>query len=451
MKIKNMDYFDNMGDIVYDDYSQFIRNVDINRSNMLEADNSMLSEKTLTIININEDFELSNGRIEINFKGIQFECFFHYKPSSVLYVFLNGALTQRRPQFNRWSYYTFLDGSVLNIADPMYASYEDLILGWYYGNQDYNLREYVSELVKIIADKLGILYEHIVFYGSSGGGAAVIECASHIEGAMAVAINPQIVLSEYFYAEEFERITHNNLFEDNRWHRNNGIYYLQNNHTSKHIILMNIRCRTDMEQIENVCRAMNIKDLRYGFNRYGNLIIWLYDCECEPYIDAHNLQDNYCMCLAIEILIKKINKGESLRECSFLCKYTNEWWFEWWRHERYWRGRQPNLHCLMECIKMSRKVALFGTGADAQKLNEELLDINGENYYAVEAVFDNDVNKTGKDFNGIVIMKPDNMIDWLKYFIIISTLRYAMDIQQQLEAYGLAYKKDFINISDLYK
>ena len=33
--------------------------------------------------------------------------------------------------FSRWSYYKFLNGSMLNIADPMLELYPELKLGWY--------------------------------------------------------------------------------------------------------------------------------------------------------------------------------------------------------------------------------------------------------------------------------------------------------------------------------
>lgn len=446
-----MNFFDHMEDITYSNYTQFIRTVDMCRGSMLDADRTLLKDTGSCTVNIDEEFELTNGRMIIDCNGISFDCFFHYKPSETLYVFLNGALTQKRPQFARWSYYKFLDGSVLNIADPMYAIYDNLLLGWYYGNNDFNLRLYVAEIVKKIAGKIGIAYKNIIFYGSSGGGAAVIECASYIEGAKAVAINPQVVLAEYSYASEFEEITHNDLTEDHLWHRNNGIYFLQNNNNSKHIVLVNIRCKPDMLQIENICKAMNIKNLKYGLNFCGDLIIWLYDCQCEPYVDAHNLQDNYCLVFAIETLVKNIEDSKWLKQYSSFYRYINEWWFAWWKQELYWRSRQPDLHYLIACNNMSRKIGLFGTGDDAKRLCKELLDISSENYYKVEIVFDNDKNKAGRCFNGINIVHPDEIRDWSDYFIIISSSKYVEDITEQLESYGLIYKNDFITQNDLYK
>ena len=446
--------FNYMNGINYDNYTQFVHDMDICRSDMLDADLKLLQDKGL-IIDIEKEFELFEGKAVIEYKNIRFDCFLHQKPSKMLYVFLNAAFPHagfaHKTHFSRWSYYKFLNGSVLNIADPMCQIYEGLRLGWYYGNEDFNLRIYVSEIVKLIAEKLDVSNDHIIFYGSSGGGAAVIECASHIEYAKAVSINPQIALFKHLYAQDFEKITHNNLLtEDSRWHRNNGTYYLQHNNKSKHIIMVNSRSETDMMHLDYIIKAMGLK-LKYGLNFFDDLIIWLYDCDCEPYIGAHMLQDNYCLAFAIQMLIENIDSQEFMehKDDSFY-RYINEWWYAWWKREQRWRRKQPNLNYLVKCAKTLKKTALFGTGDEAQKLCEELLDINGENYYSIEAVFDNDRNKAGIVFNGIKITHPDEINNWFDYFIIISTVKFVKEIQQQLMNYGLKYRENFIICTDLY-
>lgn len=160
--------FEYLDNIFYHDFIQFKSDIDTCRDNMLSVDSQLLHDRGITI-DIEKEFELSDGRLILEYKKIGFECFFHYKSNTTLYVFLNGALTQKRPQFSRWSYYKFLNASVLNIADPMYQFYEDLKLGWYYGDETLNLRIYVAEIVKIIAGKLGVSNNNIIFYGSSGG------------------------------------------------------------------------------------------------------------------------------------------------------------------------------------------------------------------------------------------------------------------------------------------
>lgn len=449
METKNMDFFRHMKEIAYCDYAQFLEEVDTCRRNMLTADTELLRDSG-RMLRFDDAFDLADGRMVIEYKEVKFECFFHYKPNAPLYVFLNGALTKQRPQFSRWSYYTFANGSVLNIADPMYGLYDELILGWYYGNEDFNLRMYTAEVIKGIAGKIGVANDNIILYGSSGGGAAVIECASHIKGCRAVAINPQVVLSEYFYAEKFREITHNMVSREDKWHRDNAIYYLKHNCGSKHLLLVNIRCESDMQQVDNICKAMGIK-VKYGLNVHKDLLIWLYDCYCEPYENAHNIQDSVYMFFAIEKVLESMEDQSAPEELDAFCRYIGEWWQAWWKKESYWRSRQPNLHYLALCNKSSKKTALFGTGDDARKLCRDLLDIPGENYYGVQEIFDNNKEKSGDDFNGITIRHPEEVNSWSCYFIIIATLRYMIDVRKQLEGYGLVYGEDFITLKDLYK
>lgn len=232
-----------------------------------------LLKNTLGKIDLDKENKLSNGRFEIVFKNIHFKCLFYYKKGTPLYVFLNGAKVGGGGQlsFHVGSYYSFLNGSMLNIADPMLDMYPDLNLGWYYGNDKINLRQYMAELVLKITGIIHVEESDIVFVGSSGGGAVTMECASYIKGAKVIAINPQIVLSEYGYASKFTEITKINLEEDKKWHRNNPIYYLLENKESKYFLIVNLRSAEDMKQVQNMCAAKKI-NVKYGLNIFNNLI-----------------------------------------------------------------------------------------------------------------------------------------------------------------------------------
>lgn len=95
------------------------------------------------------------------------------------------------------------------------------------------------------------------------------------------------------------------------------------NHGSKHILLYNLRSAEDMQQVGNICREMGIQ-VKYGLNLFDNLIIWLFDCECEPYIDAHNLQNNYCMYFAIEKLVENLDNLDTLAKQESFYRYISE-------------------------------------------------------------------------------------------------------------------------------
>lgn len=437
-----------MNNIVFEDYEQFIKEVDCQRREMLFPEKKLLEYKEEIIVDIENIDSVPNGRFLILYKNVLFECFFMGKQDKILNVFLNGALTQEAPQFNRWSYYKFIDGCMFNIADPMYRMYKDLKLGWYYGNKNINIREYIAYIVKRMAEFLKINNQNIIFWGSSGGGAAAIECASLIKDSYCVAINPQIRLYDYYYAEEFYKITGNSLKDDNIY-RNDNINFLKNAHNSKFLLLVNIRSRGDMEQIKRICDELDIT-INYGINLYQNLIIWLYDAECKPYFLAHQAQEFYCIIFIIQWLKKNIDKIDKISKSGFI-NLINEFWRCFWKNERNLRKINLDIDIILRCREEKRKVAIWGVGRFAQELDKKLLDLRGRNYYNVFVAIDNNPEKNGNYFENIPIVCSKSINDWEDYFIIITSDLYGEDIQMQLEELNLRYGENFILWIDLYK
>lgn len=119
-----------------------------------------------------------------------------------LFVMLTAAIDRKRhmlPAFNRWTWAGkgVFPGHVLCISDPTISVDNALGLGWYFGDQDRDAVETLAVIVKNFSIKLGVNADKIVIWGSSGGGFASLALASKIQGASAVAINPQVRVLEY--------------------------------------------------------------------------------------------------------------------------------------------------------------------------------------------------------------------------------------------------------------
>lgn len=445
-------FFDHMSDIflnMYENYREFRNDIDRRREELLSANRVLLQDNHI-LLDFHEMMHVPEGRFDIQYEEIVFECAFHYKPEENLYVILNGSLTGEPPQFKRWSYYPFLNGSMLNIADPMYRIYDGLKLGWYYGNDCYDLRKYVVEVVKKVAYILKIDNRNIIFLASSGGGAAVIECASLMEGARSVAINPQIILSEYGYAKRFTEITQIDLNKEDIWNRNNAIYYLKTVKSSYHILIFNIRSNEDMEQVSNICKSFDIS-VKYGINVFKQLAIWLYDGECKPYLRGHSTQEYYCIVFVIEFLIKNIGKQEFEKRYDSFFRLINEFWYFMWQQEKKSKIGMLDLSKLVFCRDSKQTVVLWGGGGIAEYLSKELFDISHNNFYNIRMVIDNDESKDGKYFaSNIVIKHPSSVLDWNDYFVII-TAQDKKGISAQLEDMNLKYGENFIYWDDLFK
>lgn len=445
-----MNIFEQMDDIFFNEFKSFKESIDAKRDNFLYIDQSLLNEKLENIDNLDEVTEIHSGRINIRYKEIIFETVINLKKGDYLYVLLNGAKGEKVPQFSRWTYHSLFNGSMINIADPMYRIYEELELGWYYGNGEYNLREYLVDVVRRIANILQINSENIIFFGSSGGGAATIECASRIKGAKCVAINPQIVLSEYFYADIFGKITGNNLQCKDTWNRNNALYYLKNINGVR-ILIFNVRAALDMKQVKNICQELDIS-LKYGINVFGNLIIWLYDAECEPYVDGHCAQEYYCIVFVIEFILKNINKKDFEKEYGQFFRLINEFWYYKWKHEKELRNKMIDIEKLIYLRELKKKVVLWGCGEIAKKLSREIFDIQNNNYYNIQLVIDNNEEKTGTFFeNKILINHPSQISEWSEYFIIIALNNNRECVVNELESRGLKHGINYIYWNDLCK
>ena len=167
-RIINKFFIEDLTGIKIED-SDSLNNISQSRKELREVDKGYLTDKNIEI-DIYNLTDLPNGRFRTTYDGVTFEMMFNYKKGKPLYVILNGAKTSAYPEFKRWSWYPFIQGSMLNIADPMYAKYPDLNIGWYYGDAKQDYRRVVAAMVIKIAQFLNIEKKDIILYGSSGGG-----------------------------------------------------------------------------------------------------------------------------------------------------------------------------------------------------------------------------------------------------------------------------------------
>lgn len=235
---------------------------------------------------------------------------------------------------------------------------------------------------------------------------------------------------------------------DDKWHRNNPIYYMQNQKDNRYLLFVNVRSKADMRQIGNICHAKN-KRVKYGLNIFDNIFIWLYDADLMPWVDYHCLQENYCLCFLFEFIMN--SSWEKIEQYDSLFGLINEFYYDMRRNEQYWRGKIPSISRLMQLQSMDRKIAMFGLGKYADMLNHELFYIEEQNYYHIQYVIDNDVRKKGNKYHGLSIIHPLEIENWTDLYIIITSSRFHEQIRQQLEEKDLIYEKDFIIYKDLYQ
>ncbi len=204
---------------------------------------------------VQSKFDTLGEKVEISFKGMiknfTFSSYLHIKPdSNKLFVILNGALLKepRIPlTYHRYTWHEAFDGSVLYIADPTLFQYEAINLAWYLGDKELDIYPYLVDFVKSVAERLKIVSDHIIVYGSSGGGFSSLKLASLLGGgSLAVCINPQTVINKYFaphvnlYFNTCFQYTEQQIAESSAHMRFNAIKMVQN-HACKVLFIQNLQ------------------------------------------------------------------------------------------------------------------------------------------------------------------------------------------------------------------
>ncbi|MBQ8790724.1 MAG: hypothetical protein IJZ51_05390 [Ruminiclostridium sp.] len=301
------------------------------RRELYSKDKSLLQDKNIVISPENID-TAGNGRLTLQYDNTDFECFLYRKDSSdKLYVLFSGARKRgaEPPVFARWSYYNYTEGTILNIADPMFRDFDDLELGWYYGDNDSCYVNKIARLARIVATKLG--KKEIIFFGSSGGGFAALLAACNCVGSTAIALNAQIKPVLWAYRKKFEAITGMSLTVRDGFFRNNLPELIKESVYSRFIIIDNMYSENDKLQMASLCDQYGTS-VQYGLNKISdNVLAWVYDADRGEEHTPHSALDFPMMFFAIEYLYEHFDDCEKLKDLFLI---FGEFWAEHFDNEQ---------------------------------------------------------------------------------------------------------------------
>lgn len=152
-----------------------------------------------------QNYQIKNDMLyilEVKKDNVKYEYLLNRKTcSDKLIVFNNGAIAGgnvKYPVFQRHSWAPNLKTSSVFCMDPtLYVN--DLSVGWGIGkNEDYYL-ENSSLILKTIIEKMNIKLENTVIYGTSAGGFLSIIMGIYLKGAIVVADNTQLDVSNWAF------------------------------------------------------------------------------------------------------------------------------------------------------------------------------------------------------------------------------------------------------------
>lgn len=283
-KLTNFPVAENLYNIKYTNFSEFGKNINDKRMSLYTCDKDLLIDNGIIIENYNFK-NIQTGRFQVKTEVVDFDCLYKDNNQEKLYVILSAGVSDNTvlPNFQRWSYHSFLDGNVLCVADPMYKEYKDkkLCVGWYYGTSSISYLEHLKNVIDEFAKQNKISLKNIVFVGSSSSGYAAIYLASKLPTTNCLAINPQIKLSFFPYYNEFVKITGMNP-ESDSFNREDISDLMINNNTSNFVLVESCKSPSDMAQMEHICKKLETS-FYYGLQKLkNNLTILGYDTGINP-------------------------------------------------------------------------------------------------------------------------------------------------------------------------
>ncbi|WP_062320337.1 hypothetical protein [Halolactibacillus sp. JCM 19043] len=168
-------------------------------------------------------------------------------------IFGSGAYNPQKlspPIFNRYSWKDEFNCTTIYYNDPtLYL--EKVNLGWGYGTENHHYLKTISEILKILLNKLEITQSETLFYGSSGGGFTSIGLSTMIKKSKALVNNPQIFIDNYYETirGNLKEAVYKSRNAKLDQHRSNLIYLFKlENNIPEIFYAQNITCNHDVNK-----------------------------------------------------------------------------------------------------------------------------------------------------------------------------------------------------------
>lgn len=325
---------------------------------------NMQADKAL-VQSVPVEFKLGDGslppsRFFADISLTRLECFFRQGSAERLVVFFSGARSRNGgcdvvpyPTFSSWSWYVNTSASVLCIDDPMYFTYPDLTVGWFYGTDTQDYREPTAMLICEIARLLKVNNSDIVLYGRSSGGSAAVAVGSLIPESSVVAINPQLDIEKYKYKGKFVSVTGINPSSGDFKARNDFASMIKSNPKNTFLIISNIASDFDYDvDLKYLTNNFDLK-LKYGVSECDNLFLWQYYACGE--IDAHGAFENPALFSMILTVLECIKNSADNETVNALASFANSYWAD--RYELLSRKREINQKAVSRRLEIERLTA----------------------------------------------------------------------------------------------
>ena len=102
-----------------------------------------------------------------------------------------------RPVFQRHSWHSELNASVIYYSDPIFLESNSAMCGWCVGTPEEYYLDYIKKVIEKLSKNHGIENKNMLFYGSSAGGFTSIQLGTYFRESIVLANNPQTDVRHY--------------------------------------------------------------------------------------------------------------------------------------------------------------------------------------------------------------------------------------------------------------
>lgn len=156
-------------------------------------------EVNITHFSTGDELQLGKYIVEAPIdKGPDLYAFAKIRRGRVLNVVFHGAVRPNAdtyPRFDRVGSLGAAGTSLLSFADPTLMLSEDIDLGWYLGNSDWDPLDKIAEVIRAGIRASGAVEVNLI--GGSGGGFAALRVATVLDDCLVFVFNPQTVIANY--------------------------------------------------------------------------------------------------------------------------------------------------------------------------------------------------------------------------------------------------------------
>ena len=316
-------------------------------------------------------FNTEIKRLDIKTKNFVFETMYipNNNSNELLVLLCSGERKSKKTRFDRWSMYGYCNKNIICIEDPMYKLH-GLVTGWYFGSKEHSVVHELKLIICKLLDDRKIERNNVCIIGSSCGAHAAIHLTYLLSGCLCIAMNPQLVISNFGKSSvSLAKRVNMSLETDEDSYMRNDLTYFTDDKASKYYIICNKLVKRDWDQqVYLLFKKLNPLKVDFSDNLYvkENIIFYISN---NKYTRAHSNVIDSLGLLFINNILKQSTVDFTAIQSIMNVQEKNWDINDYYKNHLYWKEFLKNvwLGNYLACPVIEKNKLIFST------LNESIL------------------------------------------------------------------------------